>query len=63
MTQLSPDGGAQSPPSMLSRQAPTRPSSACPATPHPFNGQMLLTLQIAFRRARLAALEAEMNAA
>ena len=63
MTQLSPDGGAQSPPSMLSRQAPTRPSSACPATPHPFNGQMLLTLQIAFRRARVAALEAEMTTA
>ena len=63
MTQLSPDGGALSPPSTLSRQAPTRAPSACPATPHPFNGQMLLTLQIAFRRARLAALEAEMTAA
>ena len=63
MTQLSPDGGALSPPSTLGRQAPTRASSACPATPHPFNGQMLLTLQIAFRRGRLAALEAEMTAA
>ena len=63
MTQLSPDGGALSPPSTLSRQAPTRASSACPATPHPFNGQMLLTLQIALRRGRLAALEAEMTAA
>ena len=61
MTQLSPDGGALSPPSTLSRQAPTRASSACPASP--FNGQMLLTPQIAVRRARLAALEAEMNAA
>ena len=63
MTQLSPDGGAPSPPSTLSRQAPTRPSSGHPAAPHAFNGQMLLTLQIAFRRARLAALEAEMTAA
>ena len=63
MTQLSLDGGALSPPSTLSRQAPTGASSACPATPDPFNGQMLLTLQIAFRRERLAALEAEMTAA
>lgn len=63
MTQLSPDGGALSPPSTLSRQAPIRPLSARLAAPHPFNGQMLLTLQIAFRRGRLAALEAEMTAA
>jgi len=63
MTQHSSDGGALSPPSRLNRQAPPRASSACPATPHPFNGQMLLTLQIAFRRERLAALEAEMTAA
>jgi len=63
MTQLSSDGGALSPPSTLSRQASTRASSACPATPRPFNGQMLLTLQITFRRERLAALEAEMTAA
>ena len=63
MTQLSPDGGALSPPSTLSRQAPTRPSSGHPAAPHPFNGQMLLTLRIALRRGRLAALEAEMTAA
>ena len=62
MTQLSPDGGALSPPSTPSRPTPTRPSSPRPAS-HPFNGQMLLTLQIAFRRARLAALEAEMTAA
>ena len=64
MTQLSPDGGAMSPPSAtLSRQTPTRPSSARPALPHPFSGQMLLTLQIASRRARVAELEAEMIAA
>ena len=63
MTQLSPDGGAMSSPSTLSRQAPTRPSSGHPAAPHPFNGQMLLTQQIALRRGRLAALEAEMTAA
>ena len=64
MTQLSLDGGAMSPPSAtLSRQTPTRPSSARPALPHPFSGQMLLTLQVASRRARLADLEAEMIAA
>ena len=63
MTQLAPDGGATSPPSTLRRPAPTRPPSARLAAPRPFNGQMLLTLQIAFRRARLAALEAEMTAA
>jgi hypothetical protein len=64
MTQLSPDGGAMSPPSAtLSRQTPTRPSSARPALPHPFSGQMLLTLQIASHRARVAELEAEMIAA
>ena len=63
MTQLALDGGALSPPSTLSRQAPIRPSSARLAAPHPFNGQMLLTLQIALRRGRLAALEAEMTAA
>lgn len=62
MTQLSPDGGATSPPSTLRRPAPTRPPSARLAAPRPFNGQMLLTLQIAFRRGRLAALEAEMTA-
>jgi hypothetical protein len=59
MTHLSPDGGATSqPPSTL-----TRPSAAGPALPHPLSGQMLLTLQIAFRRARLAELETEMVAA
>ena len=59
MTHLSPDGGAMSPPpSTLSRSSP-----AGPALPHPFSGQMLLTLQIASRRARLAELEAEMIAA
>ena len=59
MTHLSPDGGAMSqPPSTL-----TRPSPAGPALPHPLSGQMLLTLQIASRRARLAELEAEMIAA
>ena len=59
MTHLSPDGGAMSqPPSTL-----TRPSPARPALPHPLSGQMLLTLQIASRRARLAELEAEMVAA
>ena len=52
MTHLSPDGGAMSP-----------PSSARPALPHPFSGQMLLTLQIASRRACLAETEAEMIAA
>ena len=52
MTHLSPDGGAVSP-----------PSSARPVLPHPFSAQMLLTLQIASRRARLAELEAEMIAA
>ena len=59
MTQLSPDGGATSPPPVLL----SRPSSARPVLPHPFSGQMLLTLQIASRRARLAACEAEMIAA
>ena len=63
MTQLSPGGGAVPPPGMLSRQALTRPSSPCPALPHPFSGQVLLTLQITSRRARLAQLEAEMIAA
>ena len=63
MTHLSPDGGAMSPPSTLSRQALIRPPSARPVLPHPFSGQMLLTLQIASRRARLADLEAEMIAA
>ena len=59
MTQLSPDGGATSPsPVLLSR-----PSSVPPVLPHPFSGQMLLTLQIASRRARLAECEAEMIAA
>ena len=59
MTHLSPDGGAMSPPpSTLNR-----PSPAGPALPHPFSGQMLLTLQIASRRARLAECEAEMIAA
>ncbi|WP_287849683.1 hypothetical protein [Acidiphilium sp.] len=63
MTQVSSDGGALPLPSTLSRQALPRLSSARPASPHSFNGQMLLTLQIAFRRERLAALEAEMTAA
>ena len=59
MTHLSPDGGAMSPPpSTLNRSSP-----AGPALPHPFSGQVLLTLQIASRRARLAELEAEMIAA
>jgi hypothetical protein len=48
MTHLSPDGGAMSPP------------SEGPALPHPLSGQMLLTLQIASRRARLVVLETEM---
>ena len=52
MTYLSSDGGAVSP-----------PSSARSALPHPFSGQMLLTIQIASRRARLTELEAEMIAA
>jgi hypothetical protein len=64
MTHLSPDGGAMSlPPSTLDRQVLTQPSSARPALPHPLSGQMLLTLQIASRRARLAELEVEMIAA
>ena len=46
------------PPSTL-----TRPSPAGPALQHPLSGQMLLTLQIASRRSRLAELEAEMIAA
>ena len=64
MTLLSPDGGAvPPPPSRFSRQEPAEPSPARPALPHPFSGHMLLTLQIASRRARLAELEAEMIAA
>ena len=64
MTHLSPDGGAVSPPpSTFNRRGPARPSSARPALPHPFSGQMLLTLQIASRRARLAELETGMIAA
>ena len=62
MTHLSPDGGAMSPPSTISLPAPTRSSSARPALPHPLS-RMLLTLQIDFRRARLAELETEMIAA
>ncbi len=62
MTNLSPDGGAMSPPSTISLPAPTRSSSARPAFPHPLS-RMLLTLQIDFRRARLAELETEMIAA
>ncbi len=62
MTHLSPDGGAMSPPSTISLPAPTRSSSARPAFPHPLS-RMLLTLQIDFRRARLAELETEMVAA
>src|ERR1019366_1977767 len=63
MIHLSPDGGAmRHPPAILSRQVPTQPSSTHPALPHPLSGQMLLTLQIASRRARLAELEAEMIA-
>ena len=64
MTHLSPDGGAVSPPpSTLSRQGLTQLSSAHPALGHPFSGEMLLTLQIASRRARLAELETGMIAA
>ena len=64
MIHHSPDGGAmRQPPTLLSRQVPTQPSSTHPALPHPLSGQMLLTLQIASRRARLAKLEAEMIAA
>ena len=60
MTHLSPDGGAMPPPSSsLSRPAPARP----PPGVHPFCGAALLTLQIEFRRTRLAELEAEMIAA
>jgi hypothetical protein len=51
MTHLPAAGGAMPSP------------SARPVSPHPLSGQMLLTLQIASRRARLAALEAEMTAA
>ncbi len=51
------------PPAMLSQPVLTRPSSARPALPHPFSGQVLLTLQIASRQARLAECEAEMLAA
>ena len=50
MTHLSPAGAAMARP-------PARP------LPHPFSGHMLLTLQIASRQARLATLEAEINAA
>ena len=63
MTHLSLEGGAMPPPAMLSQPVLTGPSSARPALPHPFSGQMLLTLQIASRRARLAECEAEMIAA
>jgi hypothetical protein len=49
MTHLSPAGGAVPP--------------ARPALPGPLGGQMLLTQQIVSRRARLAALGAEMTAA
>jgi hypothetical protein len=59
-----PDGGAMpQPPAMLNLQALTQPSSVRPALPHPLSSQMLLTLQIAARHARLAELEAEMIAA
>lgn len=64
MIPLSPGGGAMpQPPPSSGRQVLIRPSPVRPAVPHPFSGQMLLTLQIASRRVRLAALEAEMNAA
>ena len=64
MTHLPLNGGAmQQPQAMRSRQVPTQPSPARPALPHPLSGQMLLPLQIASRRARLAKLEAEMIAA
>jgi hypothetical protein len=63
MTHLSPDGGAMPPPPATpGRQVALPPSSARPALPHPFSGEALLTL-IAFRRERLAQLEAEMSAA
>ena len=59
MTHLLPDGRAMpqlSP--ALARRASPRPSSA-----HPFSGHALLIVQIEYRRARLANLEAEMVAA
>jgi hypothetical protein len=58
MTQLSLGDGAMPPPlpSSLSRRASTPTPSARPALPHPFSGHMLLKLQIASRRARLAQL-------
>lgn len=58
MTHLSPDGGALPPPSSSrSWPAPDRP-----ARRRPFCGVALLTLQIEFRRIRLAELEAGMVA-
>ena len=64
MTHLSPDGGALPPPSSsLSRQSSIRPPPGGPASLHPFSGSALLSLQIDFRRTRLAALETEMTAA
>ena len=51
MTYLSSAGGAMS------------SSSSHPALQHPLGGQTFLTVQIGLRRARLAALEAEMTAA
>jgi hypothetical protein len=63
MTYLSVDGGAMpSPPAMPGGQVLAQPSFPRPTLPHPFSGQMLLTLQIASRQARLAALEGEMIA-
>lgn len=53
MTHLSDGGAMPLPSSSLSRGAP-------PARCHPFNGAALLTIQIEFRRMRLADLEAEM---
>ena len=61
MTHLSPDGGAMSPPSTISSGTDPIVIRA-PALPHPLS-HMLLTLQIDFRRVRLAELEAEMIAA
>jgi hypothetical protein len=58
MTHLSPDSGAlPSPSSSRSRPAPVRPAKR-----RPFYAGALLTLQIEFRRMRLAELEAGMVA-
>ena len=62
MTHLSPDGGAVSPPSTLSRR--DRPTVIrAPGFTAPVQRPDAADLQIASRRARLAELEAEMIAA